>query len=58
MIRIIPWCFVGEAKDDPDIWVAVYVSRPDPGRTTTEPLVVQFHDFEIEDSNGVSYIDG
>lgn len=57
MIRIVPWCFVNESRDDPDIWVAVYVSRPDADRTTTEPLVVQFHDFEIEDLNGVTRID-
>lgn len=58
IIRIVPWCFVDEAENDPDIWVAVYVSRPDAERTTTEPLVVQFHDFEIEDLDGVSQIDG
>ncbi|KUL88967.1 hypothetical protein ZTR_06122 [Talaromyces verruculosus] len=57
MIRIVPWCFVNESRDNPDIWVAVYVSRPDADRTTTEPLVVQFHDFEIEDLNGVTRVD-
>lgn len=58
MIRIVPWSFVNVAENDPDIWVAVYVSRPDAERTTTEPLVVHFHDFEIEDSDGVTRIDG
>jgi hypothetical protein len=53
MIRIVPWCFVNESKSDPDIWVAVYVSRPDADRTTTESLVVNFHNFQIEDTDGV-----
>jgi len=57
MIRIVPWCFVDVAQDDPDIWVAVYVSRPDAERTTSEPLVVQFHHFEVEDTDGVTRID-
>jgi hypothetical protein len=58
MVRIVPWCFLNESKTDPDIWVAVYVSRPDAARTTTEPLVVNFHNFQIEDLDGVTRIDG
>jgi hypothetical protein len=58
MIRVVPWCFLNETKDDPAVWVAVYVSRPDAKRTTSEPLVVHFHDFEIEDADGITRIEG
>ena len=58
ILRIVPWCFVDEVNGQPDVWIAVYVSRPDAERTTREPLVVQFHDFEIEDLSGVNQIDG
>ncbi|PVH67734.1 hypothetical protein DL98DRAFT_542929 [Cadophora sp. DSE1049] len=53
LFRAVPWCFDHVEKDEPNIWVGIFVSRPDLKSETKEPLSIQFTDFEVETENGI-----
>ena len=51
-IRLLPWPLADGAEGDPDIWICLYVSRPDTDNTTVDSLPASFDYFEVEDEAG------
>ncbi|PVH71767.1 hypothetical protein DL98DRAFT_471323 [Cadophora sp. DSE1049] len=52
VFRVVPWCFAKVEEDGPDVWIGLYVCRPDHESETTDGLTVQFCDFELETVDG------
>lgn len=55
LFRVVPWCFdVGKGKDQEEVWIGLFVSRPDLKGEADGPLEVSFRDIEVECVDGVT----
>ncbi|KIW90105.1 uncharacterized protein Z519_09536 [Cladophialophora bantiana CBS 173.52] len=51
-IRLFTWPLANLRDADPNIWICIYVSRPDTNNTATEGFSATFDDFQVETVQG------
>lgn len=51
-IRLFTWAFANLRDDDPDVWIAIYISLPDADHTNHEEFSVNFDVFDVETVQG------
>lgn len=51
-IRLLTWPFANTCETSPDMWIGIYLSRPDTNDTTEAGFSVTFDRFEVETLQG------